>query len=138
MAKNNKLKAYVRFDGSGRIIPGSLILNRFKPAVGNWKETPSQECCSSTPPSDNCVRMTVVADEDNLNFLVRISAIEEGLIATINWGDGTTESVSIVTLEGEEYSETIYHEYSSPGTYQASVCANFPELVTRIVININD
>jgi hypothetical protein len=82
--------------------------------------------------------MTVVADEDNLNFMIRIRAIEEGLIATINWGDGTTESVSIVTLEGEEYSETTYHEYSSPGTYQASVCANFPELVTTLSMDIND
>jgi uncharacterized protein (TIGR02145 family) len=42
----NKLKAYVRFDGSGRIVPGSLILNRFKPKVGNWQETPAYECCN--------------------------------------------------------------------------------------------
>jgi hypothetical protein len=49
MATNNKLKAYVRFDGTGRIIPGSLILQRFKPAVGNWQETPAYECCNYTP-----------------------------------------------------------------------------------------
>lgn len=49
MAKNNNLKAYVRYDGTGRIIPGSLILNRFKPAVGNWQETPAYECCNYTP-----------------------------------------------------------------------------------------
>jgi hypothetical protein len=46
MAKNGKLKAYVRYDGTGRIIPGSLILNRFKPAVGKWEETPAYECCN--------------------------------------------------------------------------------------------
>ena len=46
---NNKLKAFVRFDGTGRIIPGSLILNRFKPAVGNWQETPAYECCNPSP-----------------------------------------------------------------------------------------
>ena len=51
MAKNNNLKAYVRYDGTGRIIPGSLILNRFKPAVGNWQETPAYECCNYTPPA---------------------------------------------------------------------------------------
>jgi len=50
MARNNKLKAYVRYDGDGRIIPGSLILNRFKPAVGNWKETPAYECCNYVAP----------------------------------------------------------------------------------------
>lgn len=52
MASNKRsLKAYVRYDGNGRIIPGSLILNRFKPAVGNWQETPAYECCNYTPPT---------------------------------------------------------------------------------------
>lgn len=48
MAKNNNLKAYVRYDGTGRVIPGSLILNRFKPAVGDWQEIPAYECCNYT------------------------------------------------------------------------------------------
>jgi len=42
-------KAYVRYDGTGRVIPGSLILNRFKPAVGNWSEIPAYECCNPAP-----------------------------------------------------------------------------------------
>lgn len=46
---NTKLKAYVRFDGTGRVIAGSLILQRFKPKVGNWKEIPATECCQYVP-----------------------------------------------------------------------------------------
>jgi hypothetical protein len=42
-------KAYVRYDGTGRVIPGSLILNRFKPKVGNWQETPAYLCCNEAP-----------------------------------------------------------------------------------------
>ena len=45
---NNQLKAYVRFDGTGRVIAGSLILQRSKPKVGNWKEIPANECCNPT------------------------------------------------------------------------------------------
>lgn len=46
MASNKKdLKAFVRYDGSGRIIPGSLILQRNAPKVGNWKRTQAYECC---------------------------------------------------------------------------------------------
>lgn len=45
MANKRDLKAFVRFDGSGRIIPGSLILQRFKPKVGNWQRTRAYECC---------------------------------------------------------------------------------------------
>lgn len=48
MANQSKLKAYVRFDGTGRVIAGSLILQRFKPKVGNWKEIPANECCNFT------------------------------------------------------------------------------------------
>ena len=46
MSNKRVNKAYVRYDGSGRVIPGSLILNRFKPKVGNWSETPAYLCCN--------------------------------------------------------------------------------------------
>lgn len=42
------LKAYVRFDGSGRIVAGSLILRKNKPKVGKWKEIQAYECCFLT------------------------------------------------------------------------------------------
>lgn len=51
MALQNKLKAFVRFDGSGRVIPSSLILQKSKPKVGNWKEINATECCNGTPSS---------------------------------------------------------------------------------------
>jgi hypothetical protein len=40
------LKAYVRFDGTGRIVPSSLILRRKMPKVGKWAEIPAFECCN--------------------------------------------------------------------------------------------
>jgi len=43
------LKAYSRFDGTGRIVPGSTVLRRQKPKVGNWKEVPAYECCNYVP-----------------------------------------------------------------------------------------
>jgi len=49
MANNNKLKAFVRYDGSGRVIAGSLILQRLKPKVGNWVEIDANECCNYVP-----------------------------------------------------------------------------------------
>lgn len=49
MASNKRdLKAYVRYDGNGRLISGSLILQRFKPKVGNWVEIDAYECCNPT------------------------------------------------------------------------------------------
>jgi hypothetical protein len=48
MANQSKLKAYVRYDGTGRVIAGGPILQRFKPAVGNWVEIDANECCQQT------------------------------------------------------------------------------------------
>ena len=48
---NRPLKAYVRFDGTGRIVPSSLILRRKKPKVGKWVEIPAYECCNYVPTS---------------------------------------------------------------------------------------
>jgi hypothetical protein len=45
---SQRLKAYVRFDGSGRIVAGSLILRRKIPKVGKWVEIPAYECCNPT------------------------------------------------------------------------------------------
>jgi len=42
------LKAYVRFDGSGRVVAGSLVLRRKKPKVGKWVEIQAYECCNET------------------------------------------------------------------------------------------
>jgi hypothetical protein len=45
---NNRLKAYVRYDGTGRVIAGSLILQRSKPKIGIWQEIDANECCNYT------------------------------------------------------------------------------------------
>jgi hypothetical protein len=48
---NNKrdLKAYVRIDGSGRVVAGSLVLRKNKPKVGKWHEIQTYECCNYVP-----------------------------------------------------------------------------------------
>jgi len=49
MSNKRDLKAYVRFDGSGRIVAGSLVLRRSKPKVGKWQEITAYECCNYIP-----------------------------------------------------------------------------------------
>jgi hypothetical protein len=49
MSNKRDLKAYVRFDGSGRIVAGSLVLRRSKPKVGKWQEITAYECCNYVP-----------------------------------------------------------------------------------------
>lgn len=42
------LKAFVKYDGTGRIVPSSLILQRNKPEVGDWEEIKAHKCCNPT------------------------------------------------------------------------------------------
>lgn len=55
------LKAYVRIDGSGRVVAGSLVLRRKKPKVGKWMEIQTYECCNPTTTSTTTVAPTTTS-----------------------------------------------------------------------------
>jgi len=48
MSNNRNKKAYIRIDGSGRDVPGSLVLRTKKPVNGKWKEILAYQCCNPT------------------------------------------------------------------------------------------
>jgi uncharacterized protein (TIGR02145 family) len=45
---NNQLKTFVRFDGSGRIVPSSMVIAYSMPKVGKWKEINAYPTSSPT------------------------------------------------------------------------------------------
>lgn len=121
-------KAYVRYDGSGRVIPGSLILNRFKPAVGNWKETPAYECCNYNLPS-NCIEFVADTTSGGTFFEIGIQ-VSDDITYTVNWGDGTTGSGDIIDTGSNEY---VDHEFPSLNTaYTVRICFSNASLVTEL------
>jgi Leucine-rich repeat (LRR) protein len=85
-------KAYVRYDGSGRVIPGSLILNRFKPAVGNWSEIPAYECCNFNFNFDVTANwsLTTPAVVDEASFRTFLESGQDG--------NGNTNSLTDVII----------------------------------------
>ena len=70
MALQNKLKAFVRFDGSGRVIPSSLILQKSKPKVGNWKEINATQCCNDTPTTTTTTTIAVNSQNFAAGFIL--------------------------------------------------------------------
>jgi hypothetical protein len=100
------LKAYSRFDGTGRIVPGSTVLRRNKPKVGNWKEVQAYECCS---PSLNtsyrcCIAIQAIADSDSGLYGFTLETVNGGpnLTGSIQWTSTVSESFSLVA-DGSNY-----------------------------------
>lgn len=56
MASNKRfLRAFVEYDGTGRVLPGSLVLRGNIPRVGNWGEIPAYQCCNPSTPMSNTI-----------------------------------------------------------------------------------
>jgi len=70
MGSNQNLKAYVRYDGSGRVVAGSLILRRQKPKVGKWEEINTSLCCG--------VNQAPVLVEIDASFPITYTSIQVG------------------------------------------------------------
>jgi hypothetical protein len=56
--KLKDLKAYVRYDGSGRVVSGSLVFRKKKPKNGRWVEIPKNLCCDGANPSSTTTTTT--------------------------------------------------------------------------------
>lgn len=115
------LKGWVRFDGDNNAVPGSLILRKNKPKVGNWKEyTDVNLCCSpytlvsnilpGLPPDALCVVGfaiycegfgSVLSASSSLNLVdVSAQAIVDGLNAQFSFlGTWVVISTSQVGLQ---------------------------------------
>ncbi len=129
---NNKLKAYVRYDGTGRVVAGSLILQRFKPKVGNWQEIDANECCNPSPLPSNCIEF-VVDTTDGTTFTFSFNTTGP-INFTIEWGDGTSH---VDVGGGGFYEET--HTYPQTGRrYVARICFDDPESVLELNFLGND
>lgn len=101
MGSNKKdLRAYVRIDGSGRVVAGSLILRRKKPKVGKWLEIKTYECCDNICPplvygDDYIVANIVPGDPGFANIIVLINPFNpmsiQGALVDCN---GVTTNIS--------------------------------------------
>jgi hypothetical protein len=94
------LKAYSRFDGTGRIVPGSTVLRRNKPKNGNWKEVQAYECCvPSTETSYRCcIAIQAVADSETGLYGFTLDTKNNGgpnLTGSIQWTSTVSESFSL-------------------------------------------
>ena len=123
MANRNALQAYVRFDGSGRVIPGSLILNRFKPQVGNWKQIGSYECCDPfcLPPvyGEDYIIDDIFESEGSVTFVIETNPftnpVLEVAIVSCDSEVGRILPLDIQLVQGNIYNYVVPTEIIEQG-----------------------
>lgn len=124
------LKAYVRFDGSGRIVAGSLILRRKMPKVGKWMEIPAYQCCNPTPappyPLSVCINRN-----GQLSTLNYVSTDSNGYPIYDNGDPEFTNQLSYSTEEGAWVYEGLFASIiwgiSNPTTSTNVLDATWPD-----------
>jgi len=58
MSTNRDLKAYIRIDGSGRDVAGSLVLRTKMPTNGKWRQVLASQCCNPVVPTTTTTTST--------------------------------------------------------------------------------
>lgn len=128
--QRGQFSTMVRYDGRGRIIPGSNILKKGqKPQEGRWQKKDAYECCSLTT-STTTVNPIAIGTFYS-GGIIASSAIIEGQIMIVDLNDlGGIEwsSAPIVTgatgtaLKTGEVNTSSIISAQGAGTYAASAC----------------
>jgi hypothetical protein len=132
MATNKRdLKAYARFDGTGRIVPGSLVLRRNKPKVGNWIEVQAYECCDPLANDSGytcCIAIQVIADGESGQYELTLQTRNGGpnLTGSIHWSSTESESFSFIA-EGEDNS--LSHFFGDTLPHTVYLCIDNPSQI---------
>jgi hypothetical protein len=125
------LKAYARFDGTGRVVPGSLVLRRSMPKNGNWKEMQAYECCD---PFQNdggyrcCIAIQAIADSESGLYGFTLETVNGGanLTGSVHWTSTVSENFSL-SADGSDYDFEYNFGDSIPHTVY--LCINNPSQI---------
>lgn len=126
MGNKKDLKAFVRYDGTGRLISGSLILQRNKPKVGNWEQIGAYECCdpSCLPPvyGEDFIINDIVEQPNGIVIAIETNpftnpALQVALISCESDPPGRIITLNVTTIAGNTY------YYFVPGDILEQSCA---------------
>jgi hypothetical protein len=56
--RDPRLRAFVKLDKYGQVIPGSMVLRYFQPRGGFWYEIPQDVCCTTTTTTSSSTTTT--------------------------------------------------------------------------------
>lgn len=143
MASNKKsLKAYVRYDGTGRVIAGSNILQRIKPKDGNWKQIGAYECCdpSCLPPvyEQDFIVADIVDQPNGVVFVIATNPFINGLVLEVALISCESDPPSrIITLDVQLIQGNIYSYFVPTSLLEQSCAIGFRRVCSGTVSGWN-
>ena len=131
MGSNQNLKAYVRYDGQKKIVPGSLILRENKPTTGTFVEVmPVNLCCGTTNVCDSCVTLQGVGEigEGTSFYGFTLETVVGGanLTGTIYWTSSFSESFSL-DADGNDYD--FQYDFGDSIPHTVLLCVDNPSQI---------
>lgn len=122
--KLKDLKAFVRYDGSGRVVSGSLVFRKKKPKNGRWVEIPKNLCCNENPSSTT----TTTTQGGGSTPTAWVAYAAYGSSDACNQEMGTTivlytstDSISVGTIL---YTDAALTQVYNPNLYGSAVAIN--------------
>ena len=112
MGNKKSLNAYVRYDGTGRVVSSGNILQRFKPKDGNWKQIGAYECCdpSCLPPvyGEDFIIDDIIPQPEGLVIIVETNpftnpTLQVSLLSCDSDVPSRTITLDITTIAGNVY-----------------------------------
>jgi len=119
MSNKRDLKAYVRYDGNGRVIPGALLLQRFKPkGGGKWHQIGAYECCDPfcLPPvyGEDYIIDGIAEAEGGLVFIILTNPSISNLVLEVGMiSCESTPPSRVITLNVEVIAGNTYNYFVS-------------------------
>jgi hypothetical protein len=128
MSINRNQKAYIRIDGSGRDVAGSLILRNKKPGNGKWREVLTYEYCNLTTTTTTANPAVVgtfksggiIASTSVIDNQVMVVSLED--LGNLTWWNGsnvTTGATATGLKTGSDNTDVIISTQGA-GTYAAT------------------
>jgi hypothetical protein len=134
MSTNRNQKAYIRIDGSGRDVAGSLILRNKKPGNGKWREILAYECCNFDPTPTTTTTTSldpltvgafyqggIIASSSIIDNQIMIVSLED--LGTATWWNGSNVNTGATAtgLKTGSANTDLIISTQGVGTYAASL-----------------
>jgi len=124
MAIQRNLKAFVRYDGSGRVVAGSLILRKNKPKVGRWQEIPAYECCNYVPTSTTTTTSTTASPTTTTTTTASPTTTTTSTSTSTSTTTSTSTSTSTTTTTTTTEAPTTTTTTTAPPSYYSYDVSN--------------